>query len=161
MTLAGKSKTARDSARVLAPPPLIYAAFLGLGYFARGLFPHQLVAPPYNWTFGFVLVLIGMALVLLPASNLLRAKTALNPYRATSRIVTTGLFGISRNPIYLGLTAAYLGIAIAFNLTVAVLLTPLILLAMHYGVIRREEAYLERKFGDEYLQYKASVRRWL
>ncbi|HUF17166.1 MAG TPA: isoprenylcysteine carboxylmethyltransferase family protein [Thermoanaerobaculia bacterium] len=153
--------TSEDSARVLAPPPLIYGAFFALGYLTRGLLSRELVAPPYNWTFGFVLVLIGMVLVLLPASTLLRAKTALSPYHATSRIVTTGLFSVSRNPIYLGLTAGYLGVAIAFNLTVAVLLTPLVLLAMYYGVIRREEAYLERKFGDEYRQYKARVRRWL
>lgn len=153
--------TSEDSARVIAPPPLIYAALLVLGYFTRGLVPRQLVAPPYNWTFGFVLVLIGLVLVLIPASSLIQAKTALNPYHATSRVVTTGLFSVSRNPIYLGLTAGYLGIAIAFNLTVAVLLTPVVLVVMHYGVIRREEAYLERKFGDEYLQYKARVRRWL
>ncbi|MCH7795577.1 MAG: isoprenylcysteine carboxylmethyltransferase family protein, partial [Proteobacteria bacterium] len=76
-------------------------------------------------------------------------------------ILSDGLYGVSRNPIYLGLTAIYLGVGVMADAGwVAVLLGPL-LLVMHFGVIAREERYLERKFGDEYLRYKASVRRWI
>jgi protein-S-isoprenylcysteine O-methyltransferase Ste14 len=153
--------TAKDSARILAPPPLIYAAFLALGFLARDLLRWELVPAPYNWSFGFALVFVGLLLVMAPAAALLQARTALNPYHPTTTLLTNGIFRLSRNPIYLGFTAAYIGICVAFNLTVAILLSPLILVIMHHGVILREEAYLERKFGDEYLQYKASVRRWL
>jgi len=153
--------TTRDSAGVIAPPPLIYAVFLAVGIFARNLLKREVVPAPYNWSFGLALVVVGLLLVMAPAAALIQARTALNPYGTTSKLLTNGIFRLSRNPIYLGITAAYLGIAIAFSLTIAVLLTPVILAIMHYGVIRREEAYLERKFGDDYLRYKAEVRRWL
>jgi protein-S-isoprenylcysteine O-methyltransferase Ste14 len=75
--------------------------------------------------------------------------------------VTDGPFRYTRNPIYVALTLFYLGIGVVLNaLWVLLLIVPLIVV-MQLGVITREERYLERKFGDEYLRYKARVRRWL
>ena len=69
--------------------------------------------------------------------------------------------GFSRNPMYIALTLLYLGIAIYFGLVWALLLLPFALATIHYGVIIREESYLERKFGEDYLAYKSRVRRWI
>ena len=89
------------------------------------------------------------------------AKTNFDLRKPTTRIITTGPYRFSRNPSYVSLTMLYLGIAIAAD-SVWVLagLIPT-LVVMHYGVILREEEYLEAKFGEEYLRYKRSVPRWL
>jgi len=75
--------------------------------------------------------------------------------------VTTGIHGWSRNPIYLGMFLVYVGIGIAVRSPSIVILTLPLAIIIHYGVIAREEAYLERRFGDEYRNYKARVRRWV
>ncbi|MFI5210728.1 MAG: methyltransferase family protein, partial [Gemmatimonadales bacterium] len=67
----------------------------------------------------------------------------------------------SRNPMYVGMTLLYLGIALWANSLWPLLLLPAVLVVMRRGVIAREEAYLERRFGDEYRSYRARVRRWL
>jgi protein-S-isoprenylcysteine O-methyltransferase Ste14 len=75
--------------------------------------------------------------------------------------VTGGPFRFTRNPIYLGMFLGLIGLAIAFDsLWVLAMLVPFALV-IRYGVVAREESYLERKFGDVYLAYKSGVRRWL
>ena len=76
-------------------------------------------------------------------------------------LVINGPFQFTRNPLYLSLTLVYSGIALLVNAFWALLMLPFVLLVMRQGVIDREECYLERKFGEEYLRYKARVRRWL
>ena len=90
-----------------------------------------------------------------------RHQTSPLPERPTTAIVSDGPFRISRNPIYLGFTCITLGCALWLNaLWVLLVLVP-VLFVVQYGVIRREERYLEGKFGGQYLEYKARVRRWL
>jgi protein-S-isoprenylcysteine O-methyltransferase Ste14 len=87
--------------------------------------------------------------------------TNVEVYRPATALATGGPYRFSRNPMYVGLTLAYAGIGIAANaLSVLMLLIPLLAL-MRYGVIAREEEYLERKFEDAYRRYKVSARRWL
>lgn len=151
----------KDSAGVVAPPPLIFGGALIVAWLTRNLLSFELFPRPYNISLGIGFVLLGGILVVVTALHLLRAKTALNPYRATTKVLTGGPFRISRNPIYLGLVISYLGIAIAFNLMTAIVLLPVVIVLMNRGVISREEAYLEGKFGDEYVRYRKNVRRWL
>ena len=76
-------------------------------------------------------------------------------------LVTTGIHGSSRNPIYVGMFLFYAGIGVAARIPwVPVLAVPLAV-TMRYGVVAREEAYLEQRFGDAYREYKARVLRWL
>jgi protein-S-isoprenylcysteine O-methyltransferase Ste14 len=76
-------------------------------------------------------------------------------------MVESGLYRYSRNPIYLGLSVVHLGVAVADNNAwLPILLVP-VLVVLRYGVIAREEAYMERRFGQQYVAYKARVRRWL
>ena len=89
------------------------------------------------------------------------AQTAVNPAMSTTAIVSDGVFSFSRNPIYLSLTMLYVGIGLLFNALWALLLLLPLIVVVQNGVIKREEKYLEQKFGDEYLRYKASVRRWV
>jgi protein-S-isoprenylcysteine O-methyltransferase Ste14 len=79
----------------------------------------------------------------------------------TKALVTDGLYAYSRNPIYTALTLIYLGLAIAANSVWSVVFLVPILLIIRYGVIAREERYLERKFGDAYAEYQKRVRRWI
>ena len=84
-----------------------------------------------------------------------------NPSLPATTLVISGPFQFSRNPMYVARTVLYLGLGVLMNaLCVVAVLVPL-LLVMQYGVIRREERYLEAKFGDAYRQYRSAVRRWL
>jgi protein-S-isoprenylcysteine O-methyltransferase Ste14 len=90
-----------------------------------------------------------------------QADTPTSPYRPVEHIATEGPFRYTRNPAYLAMTLIYAGIASRANALWAILLLPAALLVIQRGVIEREERYLERKFGEEYLSYKARVRRWI
>ncbi len=150
----------RDRAGVIAPPPVIYALAIVSGLMLQRWFPHAMLPSPWARRLAllfFVLGLTGIAAVVAFS----RAGTSPNPYRSSSRLVTTGIYGISRNPMYVGFTLWYLAVACWRNNLWLFVLLPIVLLVMLYGVILREEAYLERQFGDEYRAYRGRVRRWL
>ena len=84
-----------------------------------------------------------------------------NVRQPTSTLVTDGPFAFSRNPMYVTLTVVSVAIALVVNTAWPIIFLPATLVAIHYGVILREERYMERLFGEEYLRYKARVRRWL
>jgi protein-S-isoprenylcysteine O-methyltransferase Ste14 len=90
-----------------------------------------------------------------------RAQTNVDPYKPATAVVTRGPFRFTRNPLYLSMTLMYGGIATVANALPAALLLPIVLRLMWRGVIEREERYLERKFGDEYIEYKARTPRWI
>ena len=90
-----------------------------------------------------------------------QADTPSNPSKPVERIAKEGPFRYTRNPAYLAITLIYAGIASLANALWAVLLLPVALVVIRRGVIEREERYLEGKFGEEYLSYKARVRRWI
>src|SRR5215218_8801600 len=90
-----------------------------------------------------------------------RAGTPTNPYKPSSGIVTEGPFRYTRNPAYLSMTMVYAGVAFLARAPWALALLPVALGVIRRGVIEREERYLERKFGAEYVSYKARVRRWI
>lgn len=150
-----------DHPGVVAPPPLIYGLPLAAGWYMDRRDPFPVMPAEYAWWIG--VALIAMAVVLGGSAfvQFRRKHTAVMPYRATTAIIRSGPFRITRNPIYLALTLGYIGIALMMNSTWPLLLLPLVLLVVHRGVILREERYLEQKFGDEYNSYKMSVRRWI
>ena len=110
---------------------------------------------------GVILIAIGITLVILARRELARYRQPTDPGRPTSKVITTGVFSISRNPLYLGGVCVLLGIALATDLSwFFVLLIPA-LVACHYVLIVPEEKYLFAKFGEEYRAYTASVHRWI
>ena len=148
------------TAGVLAPPPLIYAVPLGVGLLLHRWHVIRLLPARFAAPVGIALLLLG--LVAIPALLAFRrVKTSPEPWKPTTAMVTTGPYRLTRNPMYLGFTLLYLGTTCWVNTVWPLILLPLVLVTMHYGVITREEAYLERLFGEEYLAYKRRVRRWL
>lgn len=120
----------------------------------RGLLRPILIAA------GIALVAAGILLVTAARRELIKQGQPVNPGKATSGLVTTGIFAYSRNPLYLGATLLAAGIAIALNLPWELLfLVPSVVLC-HYVLIVPEERYLGEKFGDAYTAYKARVPRW-
>ena len=117
--------------------------------------------PCIRWTMGGGLILIGAAIMAAGIRNFSHAATPVPSNRPVRALVTTGIHGWSRNPIYVGMFLLYAGIGIAARSPwVLILALPLVII-LRYGVVAREETYLERRFGDAYRDYKARVRRWL
>jgi protein-S-isoprenylcysteine O-methyltransferase Ste14 len=110
---------------------------------------------------GVALIIVGAGLVVLTRREFAQHGQPTDPGHPTSKVVTTGVFSVSRNPLYLGGICILVGIALALNLPwMLVLLLPA-LVACHYVLIAPEERYLAAKFGEEYARYAASVHRWL
>jgi protein-S-isoprenylcysteine O-methyltransferase Ste14 len=151
----------QDKAGVVAPPPLIYLAMLVFGLLLGRRFPIRFLSR--KMARGLGMPLLGGGVLLLGWFELAmrQADTPSNPYKPVERIATEGPFRYTRNPGYLAMAMIYAGIASLANALWAILLLPVALLGIRRGVIEREEQYLERKFGEEYLSYKAQVRRWI
>jgi len=155
---------ATETAGVIARPPLLFLAALLLGLVLDRLLPLPLRFPGIDlahWVAGGSLILIGLALAAAGIRNFSRASTPVPTNQPTRALVTTGIHGWTRNPIYLGLFFIYGGIGIAASSPWTLILTLPLAIVIRYGVIAREETYLERRFGDTYRDYKARVRRWL
>jgi protein-S-isoprenylcysteine O-methyltransferase Ste14 len=159
--MSDDARGAPDNPGVVAPPPLIYAGALALGLVANKLYPMAFLPRAVSRVLGLPLIFGGLAIGLLGFREMRRAETNVDPYKPATAIVTEGPYRFTRNPLYVGMTLVYTGITALSNALLAAMLLPLVLAVMRRGVIEREERYLERKFGDEYLAYKARVRRWL
>jgi protein-S-isoprenylcysteine O-methyltransferase Ste14 len=152
-----------DNAGVIARPPLIFGGTLLAGLIADWLIDGPGIGPDYAVLVvpGFILVLAGLALVFTAAVQFRRAGTNVETWKPSTNLVTTGVYRFSRNPIYVGLTLIYLGVTLLTDSLVALVLLPLVLIFIRFGVIEREERYLEIKFGEAYREYKGRVRRWI
>jgi len=145
-------------------PPFLYLACLVLGLALDRLLPLPLTYPEptsIGWTAGGALIAIGVAIMLAGARNFSRAATPVPSNQPVRALVTTGIHGWSRNPIYVGMCLVYAGIGIAARSPWILILALPLFIILRYGVVAREETYLERRFGDAYRDYKAHVRRWL
>ena len=150
-----------DNPGVLAPPPLIYAVALVAGLLANRPRPTPFLPRALSKVLGWPLVVGGLVLGLWGFREMRRAGTNVDPYHPTTAIVAGGPYAFTRNPLYVGMALIYAGISARANALSAALLLPVVLHLVDRGVIKREERYLEGKFGDEYLQYKGRVRRWI
>ena len=151
----------QDKAGVIAPPPLIYLGALIFGLLLSRRFPMGFLPSRAARGLGWPLLGGGVLLLGWFERAMRQADTTTNPYKPVERIATEGPFRYTRNPGYFAMTMIYAGIASLAKALWAVLLLPIALLVIQRGVIEREERYLEAKFGEEYLSYKAQVRRWI
>ena len=154
-------QAARDNPGVVARPPLIYLCSLVIGLALQFVWPLKVLPAPLEATVGGSLILVAIVLFTLSVREFLAAGTAIQTHRPTTTILRTGPYRFSRNPIYVSFTLLYIGIGVWVNSAWLLGMLVPTLIVISYGVIAREERYLARKFGDEYLRYKASVRRWL
>jgi len=150
-----------DTPNVFIRPPIAWA----LAVFA-GLVLHRVVSLPFmpasvpaSWIGGMVFVL-ALALFAWAIFTITRAGSNVPTSMPTTTIVQAGPYRFSRNPIYLSMFLGLVGLAIAFDSLWLLGTLVLFALVIRYGVVAREEAYLERKFGDAYRHYRARVRRW-
>ncbi len=157
-----ESGTARpDNPGVITHPPFLYAGALAAGALLDRPIPLPMLPPGAGFVPG--VTLIGLALVLAAwcVGLFRRAGTNVPTNKPVTAIVTGGPYRFSRNPIYVALTALSAGVALwANSWWMLGLLLPTFVI-MNIGVVDREERYLTAKFGDDYLAYKARVRRWL
>jgi len=150
-----------DTAGVPFPPPLLFAGGLACGWLLNLLFRIEVLPPMVARVAGITLIGLGVLLALTAVFVFRRAGTNVRPDRPVTALVFAGPYKFTRNPMYVSLTAVYLGAAIWMQSLWALFLLPAVLIAIRRKVIAREEAYLERRFGAEYTSYKALVRRWL
>lgn len=157
------AETSEDSSGVRFPPPVIYAGLFAVGYAVHRAFPVALFPPPAAAAQAAGWCLVASAVILLGSSVFLfrRAGTSPIPIKPTTALVVHGPYRFTRNPMYVGLAALYLGLTLLVNSLWPLALFPAVIVLMQRYVIAREEAYLERAFGDEYRAYKARVRRWI
>ncbi len=159
--MSDKQQSQKDHAGVRVPPPIIFLLPLlaGLAYdsaWALG------TLAALGWMLaGGPLVAVGLALLVASAPRHKKAGTNIEPWKPTTAIIDDGIYGYSRNPIYLGMAFVCAGIAVAAGSFAALVLLIPCLVVIRFYVIGREEAYLEAKFGDEYRDYMSRVRRWI
>lgn len=157
------NESEKDNAGVIAPPPLIYAgalaAALALDALLQG--PGLMLPAMARQIAGAVLILAGFAIPIAAITRFRAAGTEVPPWRPSTALVTSGIYRLTRNPMYLGMTLIYAGLALLADSVIAFAVLLPLLWTVTNGVIKREEHYLEVKFGEPYRAYKRQVRRWL
>jgi protein-S-isoprenylcysteine O-methyltransferase Ste14 len=151
-----------DTSNAVVRPPVALIIALAACLAADRLYPLRFVpaSVPAAWVGGAIFA-IAFALAIWAIVTIRKAGTQVETYKPTTAIVANGPYRLTRNPIYLGMVLGLIGLAIAFDSLWILAALVLFYLVIRYGVIAREEAYLERKFGNVYLGYKSRVRRWL
>ena len=152
-----------DQANVAVLPPLPYLLIVIAGVLLHLLwqsinwFPDAWIGHAFGWP-----IATASGLLAIWALRTMRSAGE-NPsvHKPTEAIVATGPYALTRNPMYLSMTVLCFGVSLILNNIWPVILLPIPLIIIQYGVIFREERYLERKFGGEYTRYRARVRRWL
>lgn len=153
--------TSADNPGVAVLPPLVYGAAFIVVLALRWLWPMPIVGHTMALCSGLALIVFAVAIAIWGRRTMHAAGTNISPLKPATVVVTTGPFRFSRNPLYLALTILYLGLSLAFNTWWGIVLLVPLLIIMHYGVVLREECYLDQKFGETYRQYRSTVRRYV
>jgi protein-S-isoprenylcysteine O-methyltransferase Ste14 len=152
---------ARKNPGIHFPPPFLYVTLFLLGLLLGYLIPLPALPRGLSRTLSVVFLVPGLGLIFWSLWLFLRARTSPLPMRPSTALVRTGPYRWTRNPMYLGMLLAYTGLALLFDVTWALILSPVVVLLVERLVIRREEKYLEEKFGEEYRRFLGEVRRWV
>ena len=154
-------ETQTDHADVKIHPPILTLLHVTTALLLSWMFPFPVSLSQIFKIAGVVLVLAGLTLAVMAVRQFSVAHTTLDPHGSVKTIVTSGVYRFSRNPIYLGFVCALIGLPLALGTYWGAALSPLLAMGLNALVIRHEEAYLEKKFGDGYAGYRSRVRRWL
>jgi protein-S-isoprenylcysteine O-methyltransferase Ste14 len=149
------------NALVIAPPAALFAGALLTGFILDWVHPISFMPEAFTLPAGFALIFVAVNLKAFAAREMIGIKTTLSLQKPATDLATEGVFRWSRNPIYLGMVLLCGGVAVFVNSLWFLLATVALAVILQIGVIIPEEAYLERRFGKRYLDYKASVRRWI
>ena len=146
---------------LILPPVYFIATAAMMGLVARYLPIGPTLAPPASYIVGIVMIVAGIGVMLAGVAAFGRAHTPLVPFDQATALVTSGIFRMTRNPMYLGMVITLLGMAFLVGDAGAFLLAAAFFLVIQYRFVRIEEVYMEQLFGGEYLDYKKRVRRWI
>ena len=150
-----------DHAGVVFHPPLMLILMLLVGFGLREALPLSFLTDQIAWTVGPGIVVAAFALFIWAALTMRRGGESIPTGSPTEVILSNGPYGFSRNPIYVSMIALLAGVGIWSNSLWFLGFAVIAVFLLAWGVISREEAYLERKFGEGYAVYKSQVRRWL
>ncbi|HEX2634730.1 MAG TPA: isoprenylcysteine carboxylmethyltransferase family protein [Bradyrhizobium sp.] len=153
-----------DAPDVIIFPPVIIVSTILISFVLQRLFPIETLSHidwPLRWIAGFAIAIIGLFVGATAIYAMARLGTNVSPSSPTTALVTGGVFRFTRNPIYVGGSLLMIGLAlISANGWLLILFVPSQLI-LHWGVVLREEHYLQAKFGDAYLRYKANTPRYI
>ncbi len=153
----------RDHAGVFVPPPLLFVLPIVAAVILGSKWPWSIAGRSSLLMLGGVVMIgSGIAVGLASVYSFRKARTTILPAgRPTTAIVGSGPYRFTRNPMYVAMACAYIGISLVLNNLWALVLLPVVVIVVDTFVIRREERYLTAKFGEPYREYCARVRRWL
>jgi protein-S-isoprenylcysteine O-methyltransferase Ste14 len=153
--------TSADSPGVRFPPPLLYFAAVLAGYAANRLLPLPIGDGHLIGTLAWIFSLVWLALTATSIGNFRRSRTSIVPVRPATALVISGPYRFTRNPMYVGMAALTVALALFMNSWWPIAFLVPVLATVQVAVIAREERYLERRFGADYIAYMRRVRRWL
>jgi protein-S-isoprenylcysteine O-methyltransferase Ste14 len=152
-----------DNPGVTLPPPLIYGLFFGMSLLFQKFIPlgEEFLRSDLSRVIGFLLLAVCLVFDLPSLIQFFKTKNTLITIKSANSLQTKGLYSISRNPMYTGLLCLYSSLAFFIGNWWTVLFIPFVFLTIQVYVIRSEENYLTRRFGQQFIDYKKRVRRWL
>lgn len=150
----------KDHADVKIHPPVLTFIFILLAYVVNWFIPLQFEAPWLKYS-GLGLATIGFLLPFIAIREFIKARTTVDPHGSVTNIISSGIYRFTRNPIYVGFVLMLIGFLLNSNTLWGLILSPVLILCFNKLVIEHEEAYLEKKFGEQYTNYKSRVRRWI
>jgi protein-S-isoprenylcysteine O-methyltransferase Ste14 len=153
----------KDHPGVYLPPPMIYAAIFLISVFLQKQWPidHAFFNTTIARLAGYFLVALTFLFLLPALTNFFLSKNTLVTVKPAHSLQTNGIYAMTRNPMYLGLVLLYTGLALLAGNWWTILFIPMLLLIIQGYIIKREEKYLLRAFGDTYKEYTKRVRRWI
>lgn len=155
------SDTKSDSSGAIAPPPVIALVMVAVGVVLGVFWPVEIIPAPWQYVAGGPII-AGAVLLVMSAFRLFqRAKTPVPTYRTPTALLTSGVYRFTRNPIYLSMVLLMIGLAVTLDNVWLLALAAIFQQIMRWGVIAREEPFLEAKFGDDYRAFKQRTRRWI
>ena len=149
-----------EKKRKIIPPVYLFIALLLMWLLQRYFPVHQYIYSPAAYA-GVIPVVIGIAMAAISAGMFVKVDTGLEPFDEATTLVTGGFFRFTRNPMYLGMFLMLFGVAILLGSLSALLPLLLFVLVIRYNFVSGEERFLEAAFGQQYLDYKSEVRRWI
>jgi protein-S-isoprenylcysteine O-methyltransferase Ste14 len=150
----------KKGAAVKSPPPFIFLILLLVACGVQYFWPVGIGSSSGLKYIGVGIGLLGIGITIRISRSFKRAEIHIEPWKPTTKIISTGMYAYSRNPIYVGFCLVPIGVGVFLNsFWILISFIPSAVL-VYYIAIRKEEAYLEKKFGEEYAQYKSKVRRW-
>jgi protein-S-isoprenylcysteine O-methyltransferase Ste14 len=152
-----------DSPGIYFPPPLIYAVIFLAAVFIQKKIPidDHFFKSRMNTAIGILFILLAVYFGTRSMNQFIQTKNTIVPNKPAASLQTTGVYHSTRNPMYLALVMLYLGLSCLIGNWWNIILLPLLLLIIQEYIIKKEEKYLVRKFGQEYIDYRHRVRRWL